>query len=70
VVRRPWIDSMPELNPEEFASLKEIAKGLLLTVKIPEAHEAKLLKLGFITKRTLEYNLTEAGERRLRQERE
>jgi hypothetical protein len=61
---------MPELSPEELASLKEIARGPFSTDKIPEPHVAKLSELGFIAKRTLEYNLTEAGERRLRQERE
>lgn len=55
------------LTAEEFDSLAEIAKGLHSTVTIPPAHLAKLLNLGLIAKRTLEYILTEAGERRLRQ---
>ena len=55
------------LTPEEFASLREIAKGPL--AEVPPEHTKKLSKLGLITKTRLEYILTDDGQRQLAQER-
>ena len=52
------------LTPEEFASLRELAKGLLAT-EVPPQHTDKLLKLGLIMKSRHEYALTEAGKSQL-----
>ena len=52
------------LTREEFASLREIARGLIAK-KVPPKHAEKLLKLHLIAKPRFEYVLTEAGEKRL-----
>ena len=52
------------LTSEEYASLAEIAKGLLAT-DVPHEHTEKLSRLGLITKRHGEYILTDEGQRQL-----
>jgi len=53
------------LTPEEIAALIEVRKGPLSTGAPPEQLE-KLVKRGLICKRSMEYILTDAGERALR----
>jgi hypothetical protein len=53
------------LTPEEFASLRELAKGMLAT-QVPAAHTAIFLRFGWVTQRLLEYSLTDEGTKRLR----
>ena len=40
-------DINAKLTPEEFASLREVSKGLTQRI-IPDAHKTRLLQLGFI----------------------
>jgi predicted transcriptional regulator len=52
------------LSRPEFDTLSEIRKELFSQAEIPADHKAKLLRLGLIFEKSLEYRLTDAGERR------
>ena len=55
---------MDSLTPEEFASLREIAKGLLQG-RTPDEHKTTLAGLGLISQRNGEWKITAAGVQRL-----
>jgi hypothetical protein len=46
-------DLSAKLTPEEFASLREVSKGMMQRI-IPHAHKAKLLRLGLFSGRVAE----------------
>jgi hypothetical protein len=52
------------LTPDEFASLKALDKGSMTRV-IPEAHERRLLELGFAKQTIIRLMLTPAGRMRI-----
>ena len=54
------------LTPEEYASLRELNKGLF-AVEVLAEHKKKLSKLGLITTICMEDHLTDEGLKRLAQ---
>ena len=52
------------LTPEEFASLKEVGKGMLQR-ELPEEHQQKLLRLRLIKLTHDGLRLTKAGQDRM-----
>jgi hypothetical protein len=51
----------PLLTRNEFASLRDIAKGPLVTA-VSAKHAEKLTRLGLIAKERLQYFLTDSGK--------
>jgi hypothetical protein len=54
-----------KLTPEEFASLREMGKRMMMQRIIPHAHKAKLLHLGFIEQKLGGLMLTNLGSFRI-----
>jgi len=52
------------LDPDEFASLREVGKGAAQR-EIPQLHWERLVALGYAVRRLGELGLTESGIRRL-----
>jgi hypothetical protein len=55
------------LSPEEFASLKEVSKGMIQRV-IPGSHRERLIRLGFIEQVFRSLELTISGQMRAARE--
>ena len=53
------------LTPDEFASLKALDRGATTTPAIPQAHEDRLLELGFAKQTIIRLMLTNAGRMRI-----
>jgi hypothetical protein len=57
-------DSLPDLSPDEFASLREVSRGDAQR-EIPQLHWERLVGLGYAVRRLGELGLTASGLRRL-----
>ena len=57
-------DSPPPLSDDEFAALREATKGLIQG-NIRQEHAARLVELGYLTRRLGSLVVTTAGNRRL-----